>query len=166
MAKRPTAKIVAERAGVSKWTVIRAFIPGASISESSRKKVVRAAEVLNYTPNFLARSLATSFTHQVAVFVDDFTNPQKLPFLEQLTLKLQTEGLVAVLININLNFDHVQALLNAEQRQVDAIVLFNDRKIEKVQEKVSELQRRILIRSRVNISGDLDLEAIRRRTRL
>ncbi|EPR23397.1 MULTISPECIES: LacI family DNA-binding transcriptional regulator [Agrobacterium] len=124
MRKRATAKQVAEAAGVSKWTVIRAFTPGASITEESKRKVLEIAAALNYTPNLLARSLATNTTGQVAVFVDDFSNPQKLPFLEALTEKLQAAGLVVMLININNHFDHVNALLHADQRQVDAIVLF------------------------------------------
>lgn len=111
MRKRATAKEVADAAGVSKWTVIRAFTPGASITEESKRRVLEAAAVLNYTPNLLARSLATNLTHQVAVFVDDFANPQKLPFLETLTERLQAEGLVAVLININNHFDHVHGTL-------------------------------------------------------
>lgn len=124
MTKRPTAKDVAEAAGVSKWTVIRAFKPGASIAEEKKRKILEVAASLSYTPNLLARSLATNLTHQVAVLVDDFANPQKLPFLEVLTDRLQEAGLVAMLININKRFDHVQALLTADQRQVDAIILF------------------------------------------
>lgn len=124
MRKRATAKEVAEAAGVSKWTVIRAFTPGASITDASRQKVIQAAEALNYSPNLLARSLATNITHQVAVFIDDFTNPHKLPVLEMLTERLQAEGLLTVLININRHFDHVHALINAGQRQFDAVILF------------------------------------------
>jgi LacI family transcriptional regulator len=123
MGKRATAQDVAQAAGVSKWTVIRAFTPGASITEASREKVLKAAKERNYTPNLLARSLATNLTHQVAVFVDDFTNPHKLPLLEKLTERLQSEGRIAMLVNINQHFNHVHALLNADQRQVDAIVL-------------------------------------------
>ncbi|KAF5883713.1 LacI family DNA-binding transcriptional regulator [Rhizobium sp. PEPV16] len=122
--KRATAQNVAMEAGVSKWTVIRAFTPGASITEASKAKVLEAAERLNYRPNLLARSLATNSTHQVAVLVDDFANPHKLPFLEKLTASLQAEGLVTMLININQHYNHVHAILNADQRQVDAIVLF------------------------------------------
>lgn len=123
MRKRVTAQDVADAAGVSKWTVIRAFTPGASIADASRETVRRAAEKLNYTPNLLARSLATSLTHQIAVCIDDFANPHKLPFLEQLTEKLQSDGIVVMLININRHFGHVHALLTADQRQVDAVVL-------------------------------------------
>lgn len=103
---------------------MRAFTPGASIAEEKKRRILEAAEALNYTPNLLARSLATNHTHQVAVFVDDFANPQKLPYLEMLTDRLQAEGFVAVLVNINTRFDHIRALLNADQRQVDAVILF------------------------------------------
>lgn len=124
MKKRATAREVAAAAGVSKWTVQRAFTEGASIAEDAKKRVLEAAAALNYTPNLLARSLATNHTHQVAVFVDDFSNPQKTPYLEALTDCLQANGLVALLVNINTKFDHVRALLNADQRQVDAVILF------------------------------------------
>lgn len=124
MQKRATARDVAAAAGVSKWTVQRAFTEGASIAEDAKRRVLEAAAALNYTPSLLARSLATNHTHQVAVFVDDFANPQKTPYLEAITDGLQAQGLVALLININTRFDHVRALLNADQRQVDAVVLF------------------------------------------
>ena len=123
MKKRATAQEVAQLAGVSKWTVIRAFTPGASITEVSRAKVMAAAEQMNYRPNLLARSLATRSTRQVAVFVDDFANPYKLQLIEATTAALQAEGLVALLVNINEHLDHVHAILNADQRQVDAVVL-------------------------------------------
>ncbi len=124
MSKRATANEVATLAGVSKWTVIRAFTPGASITDASRKKVLAAAKRLHYSPNLLARSLATNLTHQIAILVDDFTNPHKLPFLERLTTALQNEGRIASLININTTNDHFTAMMHAEQRQADAIILF------------------------------------------
>lgn len=55
---KATASDVAEKAGVSKWTVSRAFTPGASISDSARESVLAAAAELGYRPNLLARSLS------------------------------------------------------------------------------------------------------------
>lgn len=122
--RKITASDVAQAAGVSKWTVARAFTSGASIAPESRERVLRAAEKLGYRPNLLARSLAKNRTHQVAVLIDDFSNPAKLPFLASLSDALQNAGLLMVLININHHHDHVDALMNADQRQVDAAVLF------------------------------------------
>ncbi len=136
MRRRATAVDVAIEAGVSKWTVIRAFKSGASIAEESRRRVMDAAEKLGYRPNLLARSLSTKATLQVAVLVDDFSNPYKLAPLELLTADLQAEQMVTMLININKHFDHANALLMADQRQVDAIVLlgtgFRDETIQEV----------------------------------
>ncbi len=122
--KNSTSADVARVAGVSKWTVIRAFTPGAVIAEETRARVLKAAGELNYRPNLLARSLATNRTHLVAILVDDFTNPYKLPTLDRLTAALQAEGMLGILVNINREYDHVAAIANAQQRQLDAVVLF------------------------------------------
>lgn len=114
---------VALAAGVSKWTVTRAFKPGASIAEKSRRRVMEVADSLGYRPNLLARSLALQSTQQVAILVDDFANPYKLPFLELLTAHLQSEGMLAILVNINKSFDHAEAMMDAYQRQIDAAIL-------------------------------------------
>lgn len=123
MNRKATAADVALEAGVSRWTVTRAFTPGSIISEKSRENVMAVAERLGYRPNLLARSLMTKTTHQVAVLVDDFTNPYKLFAVEKLTAALQAEGLMAMLLHIGQHFDHAHAFLNADQRQVDAVVL-------------------------------------------
>ena len=121
--RKATAADVAIEAGVSKWTVTRAYKPGASIAEESRKRVLEAGDKLGYRPNLLARSLATKSTHQIAVLVDDFSNPYKLQMLELLTAALQAEQMTMMLVNINRYFDHANAILTADQRQVDATIL-------------------------------------------
>lgn len=123
MTRRSTAEDVAIEAGVSRWTVNRAYVPGSNISERSRKRVMEVAERLGYRPNLLARSLNTKVTGQVAILVDDFTNLFKLQPLEKLTAALQAEDMVGLLIHIGQHFDHTRAFLHADQRQVDSIVL-------------------------------------------
>ncbi|WCN16309.1 LacI family DNA-binding transcriptional regulator [Marinomonas mediterranea] len=56
---RITASEVVEKAGVSRWTVSRAFTLGKPISEDVKKRVRSAAKELGYKPNLLARSLST-----------------------------------------------------------------------------------------------------------
>jgi LacI family transcriptional regulator len=119
-----TAAEVAQAAGVSKWTAIRAFDPDGVIAETTRERVLAVAQQMGYAPNLLARSLATKRTHQVAILVNDFGNPYKLPTLERLTAGLQRHGMIATLLNINSSFDHVAAFTDARRRQVDAVVLF------------------------------------------
>lgn len=130
MNRKATAEDVAKEAGVSRWTVTRAYTEGSNISKKSRDLVLAVADRLGYRPNLLARSLNTKTTHQIAVLVDDFANPHKLTALDKLTTALQREGLMTLLIHIGKQFDHANAFKSADQRQVDAIVLlgtgFND----------------------------------------
>lgn len=125
-----TADDVATRAGVSRWTVARAFKKDGSISEKSRKKVMQAVDELGYVPDLLAASLASDRSNLVALLVDDFDNPHKLVMLERLTRILRAAGCGTLLVNMLGEDDAPDALLLASQRRVDAAVLigtqFND----------------------------------------
>ncbi len=125
-----TADDVAARAGVSRWTVARAFKKDGSISQKSRKKVMAAVEELGYVPDLLAASLASDRSNLVALLVDDFDNPHKLVMLERLTRILRKAGCGTLLVNMLGEQDAPDALLLASQRRVDAAVLigtqFND----------------------------------------
>ncbi|MCV6602089.1 MAG: LacI family DNA-binding transcriptional regulator [Cohaesibacter sp.] len=121
--RNATAQDVANLAGVSRWTVARAFKRDASISEKNLNKVLAAAKELGYAPDLLASSLAGNKTHLVALLIDDFDNPYKLPLLKHLTDALQKKGLVALLINIGEFHSPTDALLNASQRRADAAIV-------------------------------------------
>lgn len=129
-----TADDVAALAGVSRWTVNRAFKKDASISTKSREKVMAAAESIGYVPDLLATSLATDRTNLVALLVDDFANPHKLIMMERLTRILRKNGYDTLLVNTSDEEDASAALLNASQRRVDAAVLigvsFNDQSLD------------------------------------
>ncbi|RPE67130.1 DNA-binding LacI/PurR family transcriptional regulator [Pacificibacter maritimus] len=125
-----TADDVARLAGVSRWTVNRAFKKDASISQTSLDKVMAASDQLGYVPDLLAASLATNKSNLVSLLVDDFSNPHKLIMMERLTRILRKNGWDTLLVNTNNEEDASAALLNARQRRVDAAVLigisFND----------------------------------------
>lgn len=126
-----TADDVAAAAGVSRWTVARAFKKDASISRQSRQKVMEAAERLGYAPDLLAASLASDRSNLVALVADDFTNPHKLVMLERLTRILRKRDTGVLLVNMLEESDPSSALLAASQRRVDAAVVigsnFDDR---------------------------------------
>lgn len=128
-----TADDVAKLAGVSRWTVNRAFKKDASISRKSREKVMGAAQTLGYVPDLLASSLASDRSNLVCLLIDDFANPHKLVMLERLTRVLRKNGLDTLLVNTFDEEDTSAALLNASQRRVDAAVLigiqFTDRSL-------------------------------------
>ncbi len=68
MQKRVTANDVAELAGVSRTTVsfVLNNVPGMRISEETRRKVLEAAQQLDYHPNISAQRLVTGQTRIIA----------------------------------------------------------------------------------------------------
>lgn len=127
-----TADHVAAAAGVSRWTVARAFKKDASISKKSRERVLAVAEDLGYVPDLLAASLASDRSNLVALMIDDFSNPHKLVVLERLTRILRLAGWGTLLVNMLDSTDASSALLSASQRRVDAAVVVGTRFDEKV----------------------------------
>jgi LacI family transcriptional regulator len=71
MTNRPTIKDVAERAGVSIATVSRALNDKGDVSGETREHVREVARSIGYTPDRVARSLASQRTRLVAVVVGD-----------------------------------------------------------------------------------------------
>lgn len=127
-----TADDVAQKAGVSRWTVARAFKKDAPISASSRQRVMDAATALGYVPDLSASSLASDRSNLVAILVNDFENPHKLVMLERLTRILRVNGWGTLLVNMPDAADAPDALLTASQRRVDAAVLIGTQFDDKV----------------------------------
>lgn len=119
---RVTASDVAKLAGVSKWTVSRAFMSGASISQDARERVLKVAQELGYRPNLLARSLAKKKTHIIGVVIDEMKNPHTLMLLDEATRQLQSRGHMALIINISADAHHQSVMSQADQLQVDGIL--------------------------------------------
>lgn len=72
----PSIIDVAQRAGVSIATASRVISRSSyPVSETTRQKVLSAAEELNYTPNSLARGLRTQHSCLIAVIVGDNADP-------------------------------------------------------------------------------------------
>src|SRR3989304_9974616 len=93
MAKRATAREVAELAGVSRTTVsfVLNDVPGMRISQETRQRVLEAARQLNYYPDATARRMVSGRTNVIGfvlrqspdqAFADQFL-PQVLGGLGQ-----------------------------------------------------------------------------------
>lgn len=67
-----TIRDVAKRAGVSVTAASYALNDTGSIGEATRKRVLEAAEELNYHPNAFARHLKQRKTHTIGVFIARF----------------------------------------------------------------------------------------------
>lgn len=94
-----SAQHVARQAGVSRSAVSRTFTPGASVSPSTREKVMRAAEELGYQVNDLARGLLANQSRLVGLVV---TRPEigfRAHLVAAVTKHLILRGSVPILIN-------------------------------------------------------------------
>lgn len=118
-----TLKEVAERAGVSRSAVSRAFTEGASVSEQTRRKVEKAAAEMGYSPNVLARSLTTRRTKLVGLVSDNFHNPVFLQVFDLFTRGLQERGLRPLLVNLSGGTGLEDAVRMLRQYSVDGVVV-------------------------------------------
>jgi len=104
-----SAHMVAERAGVSRSAVSRAFTPGASIAPETRKKVMQAAAELGYQVNDLARGLLANRSRLVGLVASDPASPFRTHQIAALSRRLVERGSVPVLIPTGTGEDQVGA---------------------------------------------------------
>lgn len=104
-----SAQQVADRAGVSRSAVSRAFTPGASIASETREKVMRAAGELGYQVNDLARGLLANRSRLVGLVV---TKPEigfRAHLVAALTRALIQRGNVPIVINTGSSHQDMEA---------------------------------------------------------
>ena len=95
-----SAQAVAERAGVSRSAVSRAFTPGASIAPATLARVHEAATALGYQVNDLARGLLANRSRLVGLVTSDADSPFRAQMIAALSQALIERGNVPAIINI------------------------------------------------------------------
>lgn len=118
-----TLKDVALKAGVSRSAVSRTFTSGASVSDSMRLKVQKAATELGYTPNALASSLTTGRTRLIGLVSNNFHNPIFLEVFDLFTRGLQERGLRPLLVNLTDETNPAASVSMLRQYSVDAVIV-------------------------------------------
>jgi DNA-binding LacI/PurR family transcriptional regulator len=118
-----TLKDVAERAGVSRSAVSRTYTEGASVSLKTRRKVQRAAQELNYSPNALASSLTTGRTKLIGLVSNNFHNPIFLEVFDLFTRGLQDRGLRPLLVNLSDEIEPESSVQMLRQYSVDGVIV-------------------------------------------
>ena len=124
-----TINDVAELAGVSKALVSRYLNGKAGVGEQSREKIVKAINALNYTPNALARSLATQKTYSIGVLMELLDSDVALSLLRGLEMGVEQapEGDKYTLIYTS-SFGDVERkkrqLAYLTQGRVDGVIIF------------------------------------------
>ena len=122
--ERVTSLQVARQAGVSQSAVSRVFTPGASVSEATRVKVLRAAEQLGYRPNVLARAMITGKSRIIGLVVAYLENQFYPEAVEKLSVALQEQGYHVLVFMAAATVGDVEPVMREIlDYQVDGIVL-------------------------------------------
>ena len=77
MAKQPTLRDIAERAGVSTSTVSRVLNDQPGIGAETRARVLEVAQEMQFAPNAAARSLATKRSHNIGLITYRWSAPSQ-----------------------------------------------------------------------------------------
>lgn len=94
--KLPTSEDVAQLAGVSRATV-SAYINGTRfVSDKLKKKIDRAVEILNYTPNEIARSLKLQSNKAIGLLIP-LLSKFYLPMIRSINEKIHDRGYTMIL---------------------------------------------------------------------
>ncbi|MDB0074181.1 LacI family DNA-binding transcriptional regulator, partial [Planktomarina temperata] len=75
MTSKPKLETVAREAGVSLATVSQVMRGKGRISESTRNRVLQAANRLNYVPDGRAASMRSGVSKEIGMAIHDIANP-------------------------------------------------------------------------------------------
>ncbi len=121
-ARRVTSYDVALVAGVSQSAVSRCFQAGASVSETTLARVMKAAALLDYIPNAAARSLITRRSNIVAVLIASQANLHYPELLGELSQQMGARGKRVLLFMLPRETDVERVLSEVWQYQVDGVI--------------------------------------------
>ncbi|HEV7276356.1 MAG TPA: LacI family DNA-binding transcriptional regulator [Devosiaceae bacterium] len=125
--RRVTALDVAQLAGVSRSAVSRTLTEGASVSPATREKVLLAAAELGYHRNALVRGMVRQRSGIIGVVTGRLDNPFIALGLEQLSHRLQQQGLKTLIYSGDAESDLKVALPSMVEYRVDGcFILSND----------------------------------------
>lgn len=113
---------VAHLAGVSQSAVSRTFKKGASVSEATRRKVLAAAEALDYRPSLIPRIMLTHQSRLVAIVVGGMYNPFYAMVLDQFLVQLQNAGKQVLTVYVDSDNSLDEVIPKLASYRVDAIV--------------------------------------------
>ena len=126
MAKRAavTMKDVAKKANVSISTVSHVINETRTVEPATRKRVLKAMDVLNYRPNVLAQSLRKQQTNTIALIVSNLTNPYYPETIRGAEEELSKEGYSIIIGNTDGDISKEEALITLFYgKRVDGFII-------------------------------------------
>ncbi len=121
-----TIRDVAREAGVSVGTVSH-VLNGSSrhVGANTRERVLSAAQLLQYRPNVIARSMVKRATATIGLVINELSNPLFMPVTEGVESVLHAEGYGIVLGISHDMTSEIQAVETLRGRQVDGFIFMS-----------------------------------------
>ena len=119
-----TMRDVAKKARVSISTVSHVINETRVVEKSTRKKVIKAMDELNYHPNVLAQSLRRKKTNTIAFIVSNLTNPYYPEAIRGVEEEFSKVGYSVIVGNADGNIQKEQELITLLYgKQVDGFII-------------------------------------------
>jgi DNA-binding LacI/PurR family transcriptional regulator len=115
---------IAKATGFSIPTVSRVLTHSSyPVNESTRKKILEAAQTLGYQPNLSARSLRSNRTNTIGIIVDDIMSPFVPPIVRGIQDCLKENDFLSVIVNSDWDPNQEQSAINTlVSRPVDGLI--------------------------------------------
>lgn len=124
MKHNTTIRDIAERLGLSQATVSMALNNKAVINEKTREKIQECARQMRYTPNLLARGLATQKSYTIGVVCPDTENTCYGSILKHIAIHSKHYGYSVVFsVSRGSRREEAQCVQNFIDRKCDGIII-------------------------------------------
>jgi LacI family transcriptional regulator len=122
--KKPTIRVVADKAGVAVSTVSR-YLNDDSVSLPMKAHLSRVIESLGYKPSRTARNLSLGLKGCIGVAVDSIRDPWFTELLTGMEEELQSRDISLMLLSLELRdtYDPSIALEWIDERRVDGLII-------------------------------------------
>ncbi len=121
----PTLKDLASLTGVSVNTVSRALRDMPDIGEATKERIKRAAELLGYRPNTIARGLVLKRTFIIGALVTEIKNPYRSGLLQALRALLTRDGYHLLIESFEIDAEVGERIREMTSRGVDGLLIGN-----------------------------------------
>lgn len=120
-----TIKEIAARCGVSEGTIDRALNNRKGISEKTKEKILNTAKELNYSPNHMARCLATGSTKTIGVITSGIANEFLATMIEAIERSAAENGyFITLVLTRNDVQKEIDGIRYMAERKVDGLIIF------------------------------------------
>ncbi|QEN05476.1 LacI family transcriptional regulator [Thiospirochaeta perfilievii] len=127
--KKATIQDVAKRSGVSITTVSRVINKNYPVKESTRIKVEKAIEYLNFKPNLLAKGLIQNYTKTIGILTPSIENLFFSEVIKGIDSVIRPLGYTTFLCHTEgCDKSEIEMLNSLIDRQVDGIIMIDPRK--------------------------------------